>query len=353
MNSSQCDTIWIVVPVYNAEKWIKRCVRSIQKQTYTNWKAVLVDDGSTDRSGQICDELAAKDSRLIVLHTPNSGAHQARVNGILQVDDDSYCVFCDSDDELAADALELLHDEAVKSGADMVCGGTQRVLNRIRFPQKDGAFIMNPQSYDRQQIMCDLFISCFGLSGFPVGLWSKLYRSSILKKVMTNLGPAPKLFAEDLNVTMHLLPELDRVSVISQVVYRYRFGGGTSRFMPTFLSDNLIMYHIKMEHAHLCTSEHDVEELIAIELKNILGTYLVMCEKNQRFSQDSLMDEVRYVCSLAETEDALGRFDNDKSGIPGFADALRQKDYQMICRLIQNQVQRTKKQDAIKKLLFR
>lgn len=353
MNSSKCDTIWIVVPVYNAEKWIRRCVRSMQKQTYTNWKAVLVDDGSTDRSGQICDGLASKDSRLVVLHTPNSGAHQARVNGILQVDDDSYCVFCDSDDELTENALELLYDEAVKSGADVVCGGTQRVLKRIRFPQKDGAFIMNPRSYDREQIMRELFISCFGLSGFPVGLCSKLYRSSIIKKVMTNLGPAPKLFAEDLNVTLHLLPELERISVISQVVYRYRFGGGTSRFMPTFLSDNLIMYHIKMEHARLCTSELDVEALVAIELKNIMGSYLVMCEKYQRFSQGSLMDEARHICALEEMEDALRRFDDDRSGIPGLGDAFRQKDYQMICRLIQNQVQRTMKQDFIKKLLFR
>lgn len=75
MNSPQHDTIWVIVPVYNAQKWIKKCVRSIQKQTYSNWKAVLVNDGSTDRSGQICDELARKDDRLIVLHTSNSGPH--------------------------------------------------------------------------------------------------------------------------------------------------------------------------------------------------------------------------------------------------------------------------------------
>lgn len=347
------NTIWVIVPVYNVQKWLKKCVHSIQRQTYTNWKAILVDDGSTDRSGEICDELAKKDDRLVVLHTPNSGAHQARVNGILAADDDCYAMFCDSDDELAPNALELLHAEAVRSGAELVCGGTQRILKQIRLPQKDSMFIMNPRCYNRQQIMSELFVSCLGLGGFPVSLCSKLYHSSMLKRVMANLGESPKLFAEDLNVTLHLLPEVNRISAISQVVYRYRYGGGTSRFMPTFLEDNLLMYHTKMKYAHLCTSEYDVEALIAIELKNIIGTYLVMCEKFHTFPHGTLLNEVRYICELEEVCDAMGRFHNDKSGIAGLGDAVRSKDAHVICSLIQEQVQRTQKQDFIKNLLFR
>lgn len=267
--------------------------------------------------------------------------------------DECYCVFCDSDDELTPNALELLYEEAVRSGADVVCGATQRVLKNLPIPRKNSGIFMEPRCYDHRQIMRDLYISCFGLNVLHVSMCSKLYRCEKIKKAMTSLEDHPKTFGEDLNVTLHLLPELERLSVISQVVYRYRYGGGTSRFMPTFLEDSLLMYHIKMKHAHLCTSEYDVEALIAIELKNIVGSYLVMCQKHGKFSHGSLLEEVRYVCGLEEVDDAMGRIDNDKSGIPGLGDAMRSKDYQAICELIGKRVQQTRIKDFIKKLLFR
>ena len=65
------DLTWILVPVYNVEKVLDKCIHSIQRQTYTSWKAVLVDDGSTDQSGLMCDEYAKKDSRITVVHSPN------------------------------------------------------------------------------------------------------------------------------------------------------------------------------------------------------------------------------------------------------------------------------------------
>ena len=68
------ETISIVVPVYNCEKYIGKCIQSIQKQTFSNWKLILVDDGSVDRSGEICDKFAAVDSRISVVHQENSGA---------------------------------------------------------------------------------------------------------------------------------------------------------------------------------------------------------------------------------------------------------------------------------------
>lgn len=81
---NQFETIWILIPVYNVEKVLDKCIRSIQRQTYTNWKAVLVDDGSTDRSGVLCDEYAAKDPRIMVPHTSNGGPHRDRPKDILK-----------------------------------------------------------------------------------------------------------------------------------------------------------------------------------------------------------------------------------------------------------------------------
>lgn len=347
-------TIWVVVPVYNAEKWIKKCVRSIQRQTYTNWKAVLVDDGSTDSSGKICDGLAQKDERLLVIHTPNAGAYQARVNGILQVPDNCYCVFCDSDDEFAPNAFQCFIHEAERSDADLVCGVIQRMLKDIPLPRKNDAFFMDPRVFDRKQIMGALYASCFGIStGFPVNLCGKMFRSGKLKKAMQNQDPRPRNFAEDLNVTMHLLPDLDRISIISDTVYRYRFGGGTSRFMPTFLEDSALMYHNKLKYAHLCEADYNVEQLVAIEWKNIIGTYLVMCEKCKTFPHGSLEEEVRYVCGLEETKDAFTRFTDSHSGIAGLAAVIRNGNQSEICGLIREQVKKDQLRDFIKGLVLR
>ena len=346
------NTIWVIVPVYNVQKWLKKCVRSIQRQTYTNWKAVLVDDGSTDSSGQICDDLARSDPRILVLHTPNHGLFLARLKGIEQADADSYCIFCDSDDEMPPNALELLYNEAVRTGAELVCGNMRRLIKGITLPEKKTGVFWDPKFYDRQAIMRELYISCFGLTTYPMSLCAKLYPTGKLRQTMQQLREHPKYFAEDLNVTMHLFPKIESISVIDEPVYRYRIGGGTSRFMPTFLEDNLLMYHIKMRHAPECISEWDVPALVAIEMKNIFGTYLVMCEKHQRFSQGSLAEEVRFICDLDEMRDAMSRFPSDKSGIPGFADAIRAGDHDRICELIKNEVVRTRKKDLLKRILM-
>lgn len=352
MTVSDHQTIWVIVPVYNVQKWLKKCVRSIQRQTYANWRAVLVDDGSTDRSGQLCDELARADARILVVHTPNQGLFRARLTGVEHADPDSYCIFCDSDDELPPNTLELLHNETVRTGAEVVCGNMRRLLKGIRFPARNTGVFQEPRAYDRQAIMRELYISCFGLTYYPMSLCAKLYRTGKLKHTMQTLQEHPKYFAEDLNVTMHLLPTLESVSIIPDPVYDYRVGGGTSRFMPTFLEDNLLMYHIKMRNVHLCTAERDAVALMAIEMKNIIGTYLVMCEKFQRFSKGSLEEEVRFVCALEELRDAMGRYETDRSGIPGLTDAIRADDQPRICSLIRNEVARTRKQDLIKRILM-
>lgn len=352
MSVSDNQTIWVIVPVYNVQKWLKKCVRCIQRQTYTNWRVILVDDGSTDCSGQICDALAQSDPRIMVVHTPNQGLFRARLTGVELADPDGYCVFCDSDDELPPKALELLHDEAVRSDAELVCGNMRRLFKGIRFPAQNTGVFQEPRTYDRQTIMRDVYISCFGLTYYPMSLCAKLYRTGKLQQTMQTLQEHPRYFAEDLNVTMHLLPTLESISIIADPVYDYRIGGGTSRFMPTFLEDNLLMYHIKMRNVHLCTAERNAVALMAIEMKNIIGTYLVMCEKFQRFSHGSLEEEVRYVCALEELCDAMDRYETDRSGIPGLTDAIRAGDQERICELIRNEVARNRKRDLIKRLLM-
>ena len=112
-------TVSIIVPVYNAERTIRRCIESILNQEYTDFELLLVDDGSMDTSGAICDEYAAKDKRIKVIHQNNQGTAMAKNNAIRKCNGDMV-YFVDSDDWLEPDALASLADTMQKTNADMV-----------------------------------------------------------------------------------------------------------------------------------------------------------------------------------------------------------------------------------------
>lgn len=115
-----------IIPAYNAEKHIERCVRSVIGQTYRDWECVVVDDGSADRTAGLCDNLAKQDSRITVLHTSNQGVIQARKNGCALCKGE-YILCVDSDDTIRSDLLEVLdHILRENDDADMVCFGYTR-----------------------------------------------------------------------------------------------------------------------------------------------------------------------------------------------------------------------------------
>lgn len=109
----------VIIPVYNVEEYLCECVDSVINQTYNNLEIILVDDGSTDSSGRICDEYAKKDSRISVIHQKNSGPSKTRNTGIKQAKG-KYVYFIDSDDYIELDAIYLLVETAETNGADLV-----------------------------------------------------------------------------------------------------------------------------------------------------------------------------------------------------------------------------------------
>lgn len=121
---SDYSLVSIIVPVYNAEKHLRRCVESILQQTYTNFELLLIDDGSTDSSGQICDEYAVSDSRVRVFHKPNGGVSSARNYGLLR-NRGGYLTFVDSDDWIDKCHIQNFMDNA--DGYDWVMQGLKNV----------------------------------------------------------------------------------------------------------------------------------------------------------------------------------------------------------------------------------
>lgn len=111
----------VIIPVYRAEKFIHECIESVLNQTHTDLELILVDDGSPDNSGAICDEYALKDNRIKVFHQPNGGVCAARNRGLDMATGD-YILFLDSDDYMPKDALETLYNDATQNDADIAIG---------------------------------------------------------------------------------------------------------------------------------------------------------------------------------------------------------------------------------------
>lgn len=117
----QTGLIGVIVPVYKTEKYIAECIESILAQTYTKFRLILVDDGSPDSAGTICDQYAAKDNRITVIHQENAGVTRARARGVEEASDCEWITFVDSDDILPNYALEILHSN-IDENTDITIG---------------------------------------------------------------------------------------------------------------------------------------------------------------------------------------------------------------------------------------
>lgn len=168
--------ISVIIPVYNVEKYIKECVGSIIAQSYCNIEVLLIDDGSTDSSGKICDQLAISDDRIVVIHKNNKGLSDTRNIGILRSRGE-YLYFLDSDDYVAPNTLELLMNLCQSNNADIAITGLQRVFDKKKelFNSNEDQFILlEPEDAIKKMLMCDGF--CHEATGklFHRTLWNEI-----------------------------------------------------------------------------------------------------------------------------------------------------------------------------------
>lgn len=166
----------IIVPIYNSEKYLERCIDSILSQEYTHFELLLMDDGSTDRSPQICDQFAAQDTRIKVIHKENSGVSDTR-NKALDLAQGDYIQFLDSDDWITPDATKNFVHSAVSNGCDLVVSAFYRVIGDSFSPKssidKEGLLTRAEFADEMMDNPADFY---YGV------LWNKLFKRNIIEK---------------------------------------------------------------------------------------------------------------------------------------------------------------------------
>lgn len=208
------ETISIICPVYNVAAYLDRCLRSILDQTYTNIEVILVDDGSSDGSGLICDQWKSKDDRVVVLHQKNKGLSNARNEG-LKFAHGKYIGYVDSDDWIAHDMYQILHDCITKEKADIACGKVVRVTGE-KVDDSSGC----PYSY-MVETKDEYAKKYFRITSDQTVhyVWNKLYRRSVADKIRFPEG----LIAEDVEGFFYALVNSDKIVNVDRDMYYYRY----------------------------------------------------------------------------------------------------------------------------------
>lgn len=159
--------ITVIIPVYNVEAYLERCIESVITQNYKELEIILVDDGSKDSSGAICDRYAAKDNRIKVIHKPNGGLGPAR-NSALDIAKGEYLLFIDSDDYILDGIIRKLYDACEQDNADISCCG-YRSGNKTYYCGKDRE-VLDTVPAAQKMLMCD---------GMDANAWCKLYKKEL------------------------------------------------------------------------------------------------------------------------------------------------------------------------------
>lgn len=203
--------ITVVVPIYKVEAYLDECVQSILKQTYSNLEIILVDDGSPDRCGEMCEIYAEKDARVKVIHQKNKGLSGAR-NSAIDIATGEYITFVDSDDYLKEDMIEALYNEIIQYGAEMAVTVLESFF-------EDGTKSTNPHGEKIFVYTKEKALDCFLFNDYLTPcVCGKLYSISLWKSVRC---PEGKLF-EDQFTTYKLIDQCKKIVFDTTPRYYYR-----------------------------------------------------------------------------------------------------------------------------------
>lgn len=245
----------IIIPVYNIEKYLKQCIESVVRQSYYNLEILIIDDGSTDESGFICDDYSLKDKRISVYHTNNRGLSAARNFGLDKANGE-FVSFIDSDDWFEPDAIENMIKKALETGADIVCCRYIQEYNRNWIEKEDD--LGKEKVFTGDEAIKEY---CIGSSISSV-VWNKLYR----KTIFDGIRFPERRYYEEYATTYKIILKCKTIACIPKVLVHYRMRKGS-------INNSHDLIHLK-DQWWACTK--CFEDLASISRE--YGTYqLKMC----------------------------------------------------------------------------
>lgn len=278
------DLISIIIPIYNVEQYLNQCMDSVLNQTYKNIEILLINDGSTDYSGEICEKYAKKDRRVRVIHNKNQGVSISRNIGIKEAKG-SYITFVDSDDFVSEVYIETLYHLIVNNHADIsIIGNDEQLGSKIKKANRKLRKILNPEE-TIGKILEEKYLSAV--------CWGKMYKRDLFKNDKMRFDQAMKI-GEDLKFMLPIIDNCKKISVdTTQYLYHYRLNeqsitqqkGKKDLWLQEILLSEQIIKWIRKEHPSIV--HRAIQRYVRANI-----TFLVKMIKEK---SDSLEEEIKQV----------------------------------------------------------
>ena len=263
------NLISVIIPVYNVENYLEMAVNSVINQTYTNLEIILIDDGSTDNSGKICDEFAKKDNRVKVIHQKNSGGSEARNVGIKNATG-RYIGFVDSDDVISNKMYEFMYRAIIESNVRIAA--CDYVAFKNSTPNFDENYKSEIISGDEaiKEILLDRKVKNF--------TWNKLYDIELFKNVEFIVGKK----YEDLGSVFKLFLKVDSVVYLDNKLYGYRAREESITGNYEINSTRDFIEMVKYRYEYLMREKPNLSEYINMNRVNTTARYFIDIAKNKK-----------------------------------------------------------------------
>lgn len=278
MSEEYSELISIIIPVYNVEKYLDKCVQSILKQTYRHLEIILIDDGSTDRSSQICDRLGQEHENIRVIHNNNQGPAASRKYGIEHAKGD-LVMFVDSDDWINVDMVEVLYQEMQISASDIATCTYQDIYN-------NGRIIMH-QPFKEEAIECISFAEYIyhihGTRYLQTGPIAKLYK----KKLFENVDFREHItIGEDYTMLLQVMKNASKVRMIKSCLYnRGVYGGNISRSGYTERHKQALDNYLAVRNGLTAVFPEYENEILGYHIEYEMAVITAMC-RNRNFDSE-------------------------------------------------------------------
>lgn len=318
------NLISVIVPMYNAAQFVKKCITSILNQTYKNFELLIINDGSTDNSLEICNKF--KDQRIKIINQKNAGSENARLTGIKQSKGEYIC-FIDADDWITKDYLQKLIEPAKKYNVDLVCINHYRVLDKyglIKFKErcinfKEGLLQSNELNH---------FHNIYTYNRvFSNTVWGKLYRTPIID--LNKLPLTGIFYGEDLLFNLYVTYNIKSCYLINEYKYYYRYGGYTLAQYHRYWNDNVKLYY---EIKNLAI-ERNNKELLNIINYWIVSIFHWAVSYQYKFIYIPTNEIINFINSVF-TSKIYNELCSESGFNPLFITAIRQKDVNKILDII-------------------